>query len=53
MTRITESAIEQLAIERLEALGYRYVYSPGIAFDGDTPERASYAEVLLTGRVRA
>lgn len=53
MTRITESAIEQLAIERLEALGYRYVYAPDIAHDGDAPERASYAEVLLTGRLRA
>ncbi|MDX2135272.1 MAG: type I restriction endonuclease subunit R [Saprospiraceae bacterium] len=53
MTRITESAIEQLAIERLEALGYRYVYAPDIAYDGDSPERASYADVLLTGRVRA
>jgi len=52
MTRITESAIEKLAIERLEALGYRYVYAPDIAYDGDAPERASYAEVLLTGRLR-
>jgi type I restriction enzyme R subunit len=53
LTRITESAIEQLAIERLEALGYRYVYAPDLAPDGDAPERASYAEVLLTGRLRA
>lgn len=28
MPRITESAIEQLAIEKLEALGYQYVYGP-------------------------
>jgi len=53
MTRITESAIEQLAIGRLEALGYRYVYAPDIAPDGDAPERGSYAEVLLKGRLRA
>ena len=52
MTRITESAIEQLAIERLEALGYRYVYAPDLAPDGDAPERGSYAEVLLPGRLR-
>jgi type I restriction enzyme R subunit len=52
LTRITESAIEQLAIGRLEALGYRYVYAPDIAPDGDAPERGSYAEVLLTGRLR-
>ena len=31
MTRITESAIKQLAIGRLEALGYRYVYAPDLA----------------------
>lgn len=53
MIRITESAIEQLAIGRLEALGYRYVYAPDIAPDGDAPERGSYAEVLLTTRLRA
>jgi type I restriction enzyme R subunit len=53
MTRITESAIEQLAIGRLEALGYRYVYAPDIAPDGDAPERGSYTEVLLIARLRA
>ena len=31
MTHITKSAIEQLAIERLEALGYQYVYALDIA----------------------
>lgn len=35
MHRITESAIEQLTIEKLEALGYQYVYGPAIAADGE------------------
>lgn len=51
MTRITEDEIEHLAIERLETEGYRYLYGPNIAPDGHAPERSSYEEVLLTGRV--
>ena len=30
---MTESAIEEFAIELLEKQGYRYVYGPGIADD--------------------
>jgi hypothetical protein len=35
MSRITESAIEQPAIEKLEALGYQYMYGQAIAVDGE------------------
>jgi len=52
MPRITESAIEQLALEKLEALGYRYVYGPAIAVDGEQPERDNYQQVILPGRVK-
>lgn len=52
MTKISENHIELLAIECLEALGYNYVYGPEIAPDGDTPERASYADVLLLARLQ-
>lgn len=52
MTRITENHIEQLAIERLEALGYEYIYAPDIAPDGATPERDNYAQVLLLNRLQ-
>ena len=52
MTKISENHIELLAIERLEALGYAYVYGPDIAPDGETPERASYGDVLLTERLK-
>lgn len=52
MTRITEHTIETFAIELLEDLGYRYIYAPEIAPDGDYPERDSYEEVLLTKRLK-
>src|SRR5690606_21100307 len=35
----------------LERLGYEYIYAPSIAHDGGNPERSSYEEVLLTGRM--
>lgn len=52
MIKITENAIERLAIECLEKLGYHYLYAPNIAVDGDTPERDSYEQVLLKGRLQ-
>jgi type I restriction enzyme R subunit len=51
--KITEDAIELLAIERLENEGYSYRYGPTIAPDGQTPQRASFADVLLPGRLGA
>ena len=53
MTCITEQSIENFAIELLEHLGYEYIYAPNIAPDGDTPERSSYEQTLLTGRLMA
>lgn len=52
MSKITESDIETLAIERLQALGYEYIYAPSIAPDGSTPERDSFANVLLIDRLQ-
>ena len=52
MTKITESDIETLAIERLQALGFDYIYGPDIAPDSANPERESFADVLLLGRLR-
>lgn len=58
--RITENTIEDFAIKLLERLGYDYIYAPNIAPDlpvrgtqtgGTNPERSSYEEVLLTGRM--
>jgi type I restriction enzyme R subunit len=53
MSRLTESAIEDFAIELFERLGYDYIHAPDIAPDGDTPERSRYDEVLLTGRLES
>lgn len=50
--RLNENAIELLAIERLEALGYEYVYGGDIAPDSASPERESFADVLLIERLR-
>ncbi|MFZ3086876.1 MAG: type I restriction endonuclease subunit R [Methylotenera sp.] len=52
MQKLTESAIETLAIERLQALGFNYVYGPDIAPDAAKPERESFTDVLLVGRLR-
>lgn len=52
MTRITESHIEEFAIELLERQGYEYIYAPNIAPDGETPERESYEQVILIDRLR-
>ena len=52
MTRITESSIEEFAIELLEKSGYQYVHAPNIAPDSGTPERARFEDVLLLERLR-
>lgn len=53
MSHLTESAIEEFAIKLFEQLGYRYVYGPDIAPDGDNPERGHYDEVILKDRFRS
>ncbi len=50
--KITESQIEQFAIELLEKQGFEYIYAPDIAPDSDAPERQSFEEVLLLDRLR-
>lgn len=52
MTKVTENHIELYAIEELESLGYTYVYGPRIAPEGEAEERTSFAEVVLTERLR-
>jgi len=52
MTRITENIIEAFAIELLDKLGYEYIYAPDIAHDSESPERESYAQVLLISRLQ-
>ena len=56
MSKITEDAIEQTALEWLGNLGYEIAHGPDIAFDGSTPERdaeANYSDVVLVSRLRS
>jgi hypothetical protein len=52
MTAFTESVVEQAALAWFEGLGYAVKPGPEIAQDGAAPERASYADVILHGRLR-
>lgn len=47
MNKITENTIEQL-----EKIGYKDIYAPDIAPDGETPERETYEQVLLLNRLQ-
>lgn len=51
MTKLTESAIEELAIDLLQQQGFSYLYGPNIAPDSDYPERQHYDEMLLLQRL--
>lgn len=53
MKFITESIIEEHAIQLLEGLGYDYLYGPDIAPDSLSPERSSFSDVLLVDRVKS
>jgi type I restriction enzyme R subunit len=48
---IAESEVEDVAIEILSDLGYETVFGPDIAFDGRTPERANYSQIVLIERL--
>ena len=50
--KITESEIENFAIELLEKQGYQYIYAPDIAPDSASPERNRFEDVLLLDRLR-
>ena len=52
MSHLTESHVEEAALEWLAGLGYAVLYGPDISPDGSTPERGSYDQVLLTVRLR-
>lgn len=45
--KLTESIIENFAIELFQRLGYEYVYAPDIAPDSENPVRSSFEEVIL------
>ena len=50
---ITEDIIELAAIETLQELGWSYIHGTVIAPDGVQPERRSFGDVILIGRLEA
>lgn len=52
MAKLCESAIEEMAIEELQSLGYTYISGVDLAPDALNPERNSYGDVLLMGRLQ-
>ena len=49
---LTESTIEQAAIDWLKDLGYDYAFGPEIAFDSDVRTLASLRDSLLPKLMR-
>ena len=52
MTTLTESDVEQIALEWLANLGWQVAHGPDIAPDTPGAERTDYGEVVLTRRLR-
>ena len=49
-----ESDLEEAMLEWLEEdLGYTVAFGPDLAFDGESPERTSYADVVLVARLHS
>ncbi|MBC7195869.1 MAG: type I restriction endonuclease subunit R, partial [Deferribacterales bacterium] len=53
MSFLTESSIENLAIELLKNQGYDYLFGGDIAPDGENPLRKSFEDVILFDRLKA
>jgi len=51
-SKISESSVEQHALQLLRKQGFGYIFGPAIAPDSDTPARRSFEEVLLLDRLR-
>ena len=49
---MTEDQLEQETLAWLQDVGYAHRYGPNIAFDGSSPERADYRQVVLPFRLR-
>ncbi len=49
---MTEDQLEQETLTWLQDVGYTHRYGPDIAFDGSSPERADYRQVVLPFRLR-
>ena len=49
---MTEDQLEQETLAWLQDVGYTQRYGPDIAFDGSSPQRADYRQVVLPFRLR-
>ena len=52
MTAFNEATIEDAALDYLRELGYTTAFGPNLAPDGSQPERVSFEQVYLYGRLR-
>ncbi len=52
MARLNENEVEEAALAWFSGLGYAVLHGPDIGPEGFAPERGSYDEVLLDGRLR-
>ena len=53
MSAIAESHVEEAGLAFLKELGFQVAFGPDIAPDGSAPERPSYGDVILMGRLVA
>src|SRR5680860_122050 len=49
---LDEAQVEIVTVDYFRELGYEYIHGPSIAPDGEAQERADYAQVVLTRRLR-
>ncbi len=52
LVKITENTVELATLAWFHELGYETLYGPDISPDGEKPERESYDQVILTGRLK-
>ena len=50
---MTEDQLEQETLSWLAEVGYTHLYGPTIAYDGESPERDNYRQVVLVERLRS
>ena len=53
IVRMSESTVEEAALEWLDGLGYGVLYGPDIAPGEPAAERAGYGEAVLMERLRS
>ena len=51
-TFLDEARVDLVVLDILGELGWPRAFGPDIASDGERPERASYGDVVLVGRLR-